>query len=223
MATVRTLFDEELRELQQQLLLMGTLVDSAIEKAVDCLKRLDETGAREVMANDVVINQKRLEIEDRVVQIMATQQPMASDLRLLIAVLRIVVDLERMGDHAEGIGKIVLLHGQQPLVKPLIDIPRMSIKAREMLHGALEAFSRRDVDASLRIAMDDDEVDALHDQIFHELLVYMLRDPSTIERASYLMWASHNLERIADRATNICEQTIYLVTGKMEEINISKY
>lgn len=219
----RAAFDEELRELTQQMMLMGAMVDRAIERAVDCLQRLDTPEARALVADDALINQKRAEIEERVVQVIATQQPMASDLRLLLAILHIVVDLERIGDHAEGIGKIVVLHAGRPLVKPLVDLPRMAVKAREMLRGALEAFAKRDVDASQRIAADDDIVDALHDQVYHELLLFMLRDPGTIERATYLIWVSHNIERIADRATNICEQTVYMVTGRMEEINTSRY
>ncbi len=219
----RTVFEAELRELQQQLMLMGAMVDTAIERAIDCLQRLDTPEARQLIADDALINQKRLEIEERVVEVIATQQPLASDLRFLLAILHNVVDLERIGDHAEGIGKIVVLHAGKPLVKPLVDLPRMATKAREMLRGALEAFARRDLEASRRIAEDDDVVDALHDQVYHELLLYMLRDPATIERATYLIWVSHNLERIADRATNICEQTAYLVTGKMQEINTSRY
>ncbi len=219
----RTVFEEELRELQQQVMLMGDMVDTAIGRAIDCLQRLDTPEARQLIADDALINQKRLEIEERVVEVIATQQPLAGDLRFLLAILHNVVDLERMGDHAEGIGKIVVMHAGKPLVKPLVDLPRMATKAREMLRGALDAFARRDLEASMRIAQDDDIVDALHDQVYHELLLYMLRDPATIERATYLIWVSHNLERIADRATNICEQTAYLVTGKMQEINTSRY
>ena len=219
----RTVFEEELRELQQQVMLMGDMVDTAIGRAIDCLQRLDTPEARQLIADDALINQKRLEIEERVVEVIATQQPLAGDLRFLLAILHNVVDLERMGDHAEGIGKIVVMHAGKPLVKPLVDLPRMATKAREMLRGALDAFARRDLEASMRIAQDDDIVDALHDQVYHGLLLYMLRDPATIERATYLIWVSHNLERIADRATNICEQTAYLVTGKMQEINTSRY
>jgi phosphate transport system protein len=155
--------------------------------------------------------------------LIATQQPMAGDLRVLAAVLHMVTDLERMGDHAEGIAKINLLHGDQPLLKPLIDVPRMAELARDMLRRAMDAFVARDVEAARAAALADDEVDALYDQVYHELVMFMVSDPTTIERATWLLWTAHNLERIADRATNICERVVQLVTGRMEEINVSKY
>ena len=156
-------------------------------------------------------------------ELIATQQPMAGDLRILIAVLHIAVELERMGDYAEGIGKISVMMGNDPPLKPLIDIPRMAEKSMDMLRRSLDALVNRDEAAALQVCNDDDEVDALYDQVYRELLMFMLQDPKTVQRATYLLWVSHDLERIADRATNIAERVIFLVTGKLTEINVSKY
>jgi phosphate transport system protein len=214
-------FDGQLKELLDEVLLLGSMVDRAIDRSVDALRRQDQEGARSIIADDALINYKRFEIEEQVMVMLARQQPLAGDLRRVLAVLSIVSDLERMGDHAEGIAKIVLLHGEEPLLKPLIDIPRMADRARAMLHQALHAFVRQDEEAAKRIASADDEVDGLYDQVYRELLFYMLSDPCTITRATYLLWAAHNLERIADRVTNICERTAFAVTGKMEEFNVA--
>ncbi|MBI2862034.1 MAG: phosphate signaling complex protein PhoU [Chloroflexi bacterium] len=219
----RPSFDRALRDLQDEVLVLGSMVDKAIERSIEALERLDQQAAREVIQDDLKINQKRFQIEDQVIELIARQQPMARDLRTIVAVLHIIVDLERIGDHAEGIGKIVLMHGGQPLLKPLIDIPRMADRARDMLRRSLSAFIERDADAAKRIAAEDDEVDALYDQVYRELLTFMIKDPRTIDRATWLLWVAHNLERIADRATNICERVVYEVTGRMEEINVSKY
>ena len=154
---------------------------------------------------------------------MATQQPLAGDLRTIIAILYIIVDLERMGDHAEGIAKVSIMLADEPPLKPLIDIPRMADVATEMLRGSLEAFKDRDPERARKICDRDDEVDALYEQVYRELLTYMLADPRTIERATHLTWVAHNLERIADRVTNICERVVYMVEGRVEELNVSNY
>ncbi len=219
----RESFDRALRELQDDLLLLGSMVDKAIERSVQALKNRDFEESRRIIEDDLKINQKRWEIEDKCIQLIATQQPMASDLRFIAAVMNIITDLERMGDHAEGIAKINLMIGEEPLLKPLIDIPRMADKCREMLRGSLEAFINRDAEAAMKIAEEDDEVDALYNQVYRELLTYMISDPRTITRATYLLWAAHNLERIADRVTNICERVVFTATGRMVEINVSKY
>jgi phosphate transport system protein len=143
---------------------------------------------------------------------------MASDLRVLAAALSIITDLERMADHAAGIAKITILIGDEPPLKPLIDIPRMAVVAREMLGASLQAFVDKDMEAATRVAARDDEVDQLYDQVYRELLTFMMADPGTINRATHLLWVAHNLERIADRVTNICERVLFLVTGKMVEI-----
>ena len=148
---------------------------------------------------------------------------MASDLRTIIGVLNIITEIERIGDHAEGIAKIVVMIGDEPPLKPLIDIPRMGKKANDMLHRSLDALINHDANTARQIVSEDDEVDNLYDQVFHELLAIMAGDPKTITRATRLIWVAHNLERIADRVTNICERVVYIVTGKMEEISTSNY
>jgi phosphate transport system protein len=169
--------------------------------------------------DDALINQAQRGIEEKCLVLIATQQPMASDLRVIASVSSIATDLERMGDHAEGIGKITLMLADQPLLKPLIDIPRMAERGRSMLRQQLEAFVHRDVEMARNSATGDEEVDALYDQIYRELLVFMMSDPRTISRATHLLWVAHNLERIADRTTNIGERVVFLVTGEVEELN----
>jgi phosphate transport system protein len=220
---IRTTFHKRLREIQNDVLVMGSMVDKALDHSVEALKKRELKLAQEVINNDRRINQKRFEIEENCVQLIATQQPMASDLRTIIAVLSIISDLERIGDHAEGIAKIVLMIGDEPPLKPLIDIPRMTEKTREMLKRSLDAFVGRDADTARKVASEDDEVDNLYDQVFRELLTFMAEDPKTITRATRLIWVAHNLERSADRVTNICERVVFAVTGKMEEIGVSKY
>jgi len=202
---------------------MGGMVEKAITRALDSMVRRDLEAAGQVVREDDFIDAKRFEIEEKCIDLMATQQPMASDLRILVTILHVTGELERMGDHAEGIAKINLLMGTEPLLKPLIDIPRMAEMATRMLHRSLEAMVNRDTLSALQVCNDDDEVDVLYAQVYRDLLFYMSRDPETIQRATYLLWVSHNLERIADRATNISERVVYMVTGKMEELNVSKY
>jgi phosphate transport system protein len=219
----RTGFDREIQLLQEEIVLMGSMVKKQIERSIAALKTLDHEAARRVVEADKEVDQMRTQIEERSVYLIATQQPMASDLRIIVACLNMIVDIERMGDHAEGIAKIVLRHDDQPLLKPLIDIPRMAQLASDMLDQALKAFVAHDADAARRVAKLDDDVDALYEQVYRELLTYMISDPRTIDRATWLLWVAHNLERIADRATNICERVIFLVTGKMEEANVSRH
>jgi len=222
-ATTRAVFDRQLQSLQEEICLLGSMVEKAVDRSVDALRRLDANLAREVIAGDAAINAKRWQIEEQAVTLIATQQPMAGDLRVIASVIHITTDLERMGDYAAGIAKIVLMHGDQQLLKPLIDVPRMAGLANDMLRRSLDAFLKRDAAAATAVASEDDEVDALYEQVYRELLVIMIEDPQTIQRATWLLWVSHNLERIADRVTNICERVVYMVTGKMEEINVSTY
>ncbi|HEY8477187.1 MAG TPA: phosphate signaling complex protein PhoU [Chloroflexota bacterium] len=219
----RSTFAHELQQLQDEVLVLGSMVEKYIQRAMDALRRLDAAEAEVIIRDDTAIDRKRFEIEEKAIQLIATQQPLASDLRLIVAVLNIIVDLERMGDHAEGIAKIVLLHGQEPLLKPLVDLPRMAEMAQGMLRRSLDALVARDVALARAVCDEDDVVDALHDQVYRELLTYMISDPRTITRATYLTWVAHNLERIADRATNIAERVVYLITGNMVEVNVSKY
>jgi phosphate transport system protein len=224
MATVaRAAFDRQLQTLQDDTLLLGSMVEKAVERSVDALSRLDADLARQIIADDAQVNARRFQLEEDAVRLIATQQPIAGDLRLIASVIHISTDLERMGDYAVGIAKIVLMHGDLPPVKPLIDIPRMAELGRSMLRRSLDAFVRRDVDAAIALVDEDDQVDALYDQVYRELLTYMLGDPTLIQRATWLLWAAHNLERIADRTTNICERIVYMVTGRMEELATSTY
>ncbi|HXG42400.1 MAG TPA: phosphate signaling complex protein PhoU [Dehalococcoidia bacterium] len=219
----RTLLQQELTEVQEEMMVMAEMVASAIERSIRALKERDVELARQIIADDMKVNEKRYGIEDRCLEIIATQQPMASDLRTIISVLYIIVDLERMGDHAEGIAKLAILLADEPPLKPYIDIPRMAQVAIAMLRDAVEAFRRRDPQMAREVSNRDDEVDALYDQVYRELLTFMLQDPRTIQRATWLTWVAHNLERIADRATNICERVVYLVEGRIQEMNVSKY
>ena len=213
----RNEFGRDLRFLQEELLAVGSMVEKAIANAVDGLKRRDLGLSRQVVQDDAIIDARRYDIEERCVNLIAKQQPMATDLRTIIAILQIVGELERMGDYASGIAKISLAMGNEPPIKPLIDIPRMTDRASLMLRRSLDSLVNRDIVAAAGVRADDDEVDALYDQIYRELLTFMLEDPRTITRATYLLWVAHDLERIADRATNIAKRVIYLVTGQHVE------
>jgi len=209
--------DRQLGQLQQEVVTLAEIVEKATMRAVDALKRRDLEESQQVIDGDDYIDQKRYEIEDRCIDLIATQQPMARDLRAIIALLHITVELERIGDYAEGIGKISVMMGEEPPLKPLIDIPRMAEKATQMLRSSMDSLVTRDVVMANQVLLDDDEVDDLYDQVYRELLTFMLQDPATIQRATYLLWTAHDLERIADRATNIAERVIFLVTGKLVE------
>jgi phosphate transport system protein len=219
----RTLLEHNLAGVQEDMLVMADMVDSAIQRSIMALKDRDLDLARRVIADDAKVNRKRYDTEERCLELIATQQPLAGDLRTIVAVLHMIVDLERIGDHAEGIAKIVVMLADEPPLKPYVDLPRMADIASDMLRDAIEAFKHRDAELARSTINRDDEVDALYDQVYRELLTYMLNDPRTIERATHLVWVAHNLERIADRVTNVCERVAYLVTGKMEELNVSKY
>ena len=218
----RAAFDRELERLQDHVLALGNMVEKAIVGAVDTLKRRDCEAARNLMAADKNINQLRYAIESDALVLIATQQPMAGDLRMVAAVLEIAGELERMGDYAKGIAKITVKMGTEPFVKPLVDIPRMAEKACDMLHRALEAFVRRDVELARAIPAEDDEVDGLLDQVHRELMTYIIADPRLMQRATYLMWVAHRLERTADRVVNICERVIFTVTGELVELDVKE-
>ena len=219
----REAYHKALKELQDEVMIMGDMVAKAVRDSIEALKTRDIERSKEIVKKDLLINKKRFEIEERCLQLIATQQPMAVDLRTIAAILSIIADLERMGDHAEGNAKINIMIGSEPLVKPLIDVPRMTDKGLSMLDRVLKAFINRDAKAARTICDEDDEVDALYDQIYRELLLIMIENPKKIEGATYLIWLAHNLERIADRVTNIAERVVFMVTGKMEEMNVSKY
>jgi phosphate transport system protein len=202
---------------------MASMVDKAINTAVVALVQRDVSIAQQVVADDRAINEHRWRTEEHALLVIATQAPMASDLRMIAAVIHIVTDLERMADHAAGIAKIALQTADQPPLKPLVDIPRMSEIARAMLHDTITAFIEDDQAAARAIVARDDEVDALYEQIYRELLTFMLADPTTIDQATHLLWVAHNLERIADRVTNICERVVFAATGQLEELAVSTY
>jgi phosphate transport system protein len=211
----RTEYQRSLQALQDDVVSLGSMVEKAILKAVDALRRRDLEESRNLLEGDTLIDQKRYEIEERCIEVIATQQPMARDLRTIVAFLIIVNELERIGDYAEGIAKICLMMGEDPPLKPLIDIPRMAERSARMVRDSLEALVERNVDKAIQVCRDDDEVDALYDQVYRELLTFMIEDPRAFRRATFLLWAAHNLERAADRATNIGERVIFLVTGKL--------
>ena len=219
----RESYQRNLRELQDEVLVMGSMIEKALERSMQALKGRDLDLAKMVLAEDKNVNRKRFEIEEKALDIITCQAPMASDLRILLAILFIVTDLERMGDHAAGNAKIALMLGDEPPLKPLIDLPRMNEKTIDMLHRSLNAFIIHDAEAARKIVPEDDEIDNLYDQVFRELLTFMMEDPRTITRATRLMWVGHNLERTGDRVTNICERVVFMVTGKMEELNVSTY
>ncbi|MBN1580342.1 MAG: phosphate signaling complex protein PhoU [Anaerolineae bacterium] len=214
----RETFQHNLDTLQDKVLTLGSLVESALIESAQTLKKRDMKAARQIIAQDRSINERRYEIEAETLTLIATQQPMAGDLRTLAAVLEIAAELERMGDYAKGIANITLMLGEQPLIKPLIDIPLMADKAVDMLHRALDAFIRRDVELAAAIPSEDDDIDALYNQVYRELITYIIAEPRNIEQANYLLWVAHNLERTADRVTNICERVIFTVTGKLVDV-----
>lgn len=219
----RDLFNSELRQVQDDVLVLGSMTEKAVMDAMESLRDGDAEWSRKIVEEDKRINAKRFEIEDRTMFVIASQQPLATDLRSLASVLYIITDLERIADHAEGIAKINLMLGDEPIPRRLGFLPGMSDRAVAMLRNSLKAFIDHDVELARQICDADDEVDRLQDSVYDECIAAMIADPTTIQRNTYLIWCAHNLERIADRCTNICERVIYTSTGRMQEINISKY
>jgi len=215
---IRKTFEHEMQQVKDEVLLLGSMVEQAILTSVEVLKKRDIKGAERIIAGDALINKKRFDIENQLMILIATQQPMAHDLRLLASTMEIISELERMGDYAKGIANINVRMGEETLLKPLIDIPRMAEIGVGMLHRALTAFINEDVETAKAIPVEDDQVDALYNQVYHELMLYVIQDPKSIERANWLLWVAHNLERVADRVTNICERTVFIATGEMGEI-----
>ena len=214
MTVVRQNFDQDLESLRQDLVRMGEIVQVAIKDAVDALAKRDKDLARTVMDGDDIIDRMQVEIEDRCISLIARQQPVATDLRILGTGLKITTDLERIGDHAFDIAKIVLLIGDEPLIKPLVDIPRMAEIAQKMLKDSLQAYLKLDIELAEQVCRADDRVDELYHQVFRELLTYMLEDTKKINQATQLIFVARYLERIADHSTNVAEWVIYLATGE---------
>ena len=215
---LRKTFETEIQQVKDDVLMLGSMVEQALIKSVESLKKRDAKASEKIIADDLEINKKRFDIESKLMVLIATQQPMAHDLRLLASCMEIISELERMGDYAKGIANINIRMGDAPLLKPLIDIPRMAQLGVDMLHHALTAFVNEDVEAAQSIPVRDDEVDALYNQVYRELMTFVIQDAKTMERANWLLWVAHNLERVADRVTNICERTVFIVTGEMTEI-----
>jgi phosphate transport system protein len=216
MSAQRQLFQHELDNLRERVVTMGSMVDKALMRAIDALRTQDVNLANEVIANDLEINQYRWETEIEAARVIATQGPMASDLRIVLSVFSIISDLERMGDHAVSIGRYVVATAADPPLKRLVDIPRMAELGRGMLRDSMTAFIQSNVEAATEIIHRDEEIDALFEQVFRELLTYMLADPATIDRAARLINVARNLERVADRVKNICERIVYAATGAFE-------
>jgi phosphate transport system protein len=215
----RNTLEQELQRLQGEIAIMGESVTQAIVASVDCLRRRDFERSERLMADDRLINERRFRIESDILTVMATQQPVARDLRSLAAMLEIASELERIGDYAKGVAKINLMLGDRPLLKPLVDIPRMADMACDMLRRALKAFAENDAETARAIPVEDDRVDEIYNQVARELLTFIMADPKTMEQANLLLWAAHNMERAADRVTNICERVVFTVTGSMMELD----
>lgn len=216
----RETFDRYLRQLLDEVLDLGRMVEQAVLDSVDALMKHDLAASERIMAADQHINEKRYAIEHECLTLIATQQPMARDLRFLAAILEIITELERIGDYAKGISRINLLMGTEPLLEPMDDLQVMATKGLGMLRRSLDAFIARDAKTARQIPIEDDEIDALYNKIYKELLAVMMVDSKLIDHANYLMWAAHNLERMADRVTNICERIIFVVTGEMRELDV---
>jgi phosphate transport system protein len=220
---MRESFAKHVMELNKDVVDMSEMVIKATTCSIKALADSNIEEANRIINDDLLINKKRWQIEENCINLIALQQPVATDLREIIAVLNIITELERMGDYAEGIARIVIMLGGEPLLRPLIYMPKMVDKANSMLKMSMQALVNRDAKAANAIIAEDDEVDKLYDAAYHDLLMRMIKEPDVISKATPLVWALHNLERIADRVTNICERIIFLATGSMPQVNVSKY
>jgi phosphate transport system protein len=212
-----------LLEVKDEVVIMGGMVEKALGRAIEALKKRDLSLGHQIIAEDTKIDEKRFEIEKRSIELIAGQRPNTSELNAIVAVLNIITELERIGDYAAGIAKIVIMIGDEPPLKPLIDIPRMADITTDMIHNSLKSFIENDQKGALQVIGMDEVVDSIYDQIFRELLTFMMTDPRTINRATRLIWVAHNIERAADRATNICERVVYTITGRKGDIGGFKY
>ncbi len=220
---MRESFEENIKELNEDVVTMSEMVANATSRSVAALGDRDVEEAKRIINDDLLINKKRWHIEEKCINLIALQQPVATDLREIIAVLNIITELERMGDYAEGIAKIVVTLGGEPLIRPLIFLPKMAEKTIGMLRRSIQALVNKDARMADAICSEDDEVDKLYDEAYHDLLMRMIKDPTLISKATPLIWAVHNLERSADRVTNICERIVFLATGSMPQVNVSRY
>jgi len=218
-SSIRSALNREENRIKSDLLRLGSMVESAVERSIVALKQHDGSLAQQIVDDDRLINDLRYRVEDECLTVIATQQPAAHDLRIIVAATHVAVELERMADHAAGIASITLRMLDQPLLKPLIDMPIMANIVKEMTRSGLDSFINSDIELAHQTIARDDEVDQIYQQMFRELLTYMLEDPKNISRATFLLWVAHNLERIGDRATNLCERTIFVATGLMGDLN----
>lgn len=212
-------YDLQLRALQDDLLRLASLVESQIGRSIKALQAQDVEEAKRIIADDDIIDRGQYALEDKALLLIARQAPMAADLRMISAVISIASELERIGDYAEGIASITIRGAKEPLLKPLVDIPRMADLAQRMLREAVDAFVQRDVSAARQLMAEEREVDALTGKVQNELLGFMLQDQGNVERALHLIFVAHNLERVADRTTNIAERLVFLVTGEVVDLN----
>jgi phosphate transport system protein len=211
----------QIHHIQDEILLLGSMVEQAMLTAVGCLKTRDVKTAQQVFEGDRLINEKRFAIENAILILFATQQPMAHDLRILAAMLEINTELERMGDYAKGIAKVIIKLGNTPIEIPIKELDQMAELSVGMLHRALSAFISENINQSMLIPHEDDKVDKLYNIVYHYLVNQMIDKPDSIDYTNLLMWVAHNLERMADRVTNICERTIFIGTGELMEISSS--
>ena len=207
-------FENNLKVVQDDLIQLSSMVEKSVFKSIDALRNRDINASQQIIDDDDAIDEKQQDIENKCIELIALEAPMAGDLRVLISVMMMATELERIGDYAEGIGKISLAMGALPPLKPLIDIHRMADISTDMLRRSTEAFIKRDIVLATSVRENDDVVDELYNQVYRELLTFMMADPSSIQRATYLIWVAHDLERVADRTTNMSERVIWLVTGK---------
>jgi phosphate transport system protein len=216
----RETFERQLQMILDQVLVLGSMVEQAVLDSLDSLKRRDLVAARRIYDADLQINEKRYSIESGCITLIATQQPMARDVRFLAAILEIITELERIGDYAKGICKITQIISEEAIDPVLIyDLQQMAAFGLDMLRRSLDAFVVGDATTAREIPMEDSKVDQLYNQVYHKLMEQMTVDISTVDRANHIMWAAHNLERMADRVTNICERIVYVATGEMKELD----
>jgi len=214
----RERFEQEMHHLQEQVLVLGNMAERAVRSSVDALARRDLLEARRILGEDHLIIERRFDLENEILTLIAPQPPLAGDLRKLASMLELVSELERIADYAKGIANVAVMIGAEPLVKPLVDIPLMAEVSCGMLNRALEAFARWDVELARTVPKQDEEVDVLYDRIYRDLIAVIVKDPRTLDQAIRLSWVAHNLERVADRVSNLCERVVFAVHGRMEEL-----
>ncbi len=219
----REQFHQSLQDLRDELLLLASMASTAVKQSLEAMINMDEALAHTIIAEDSEINRKRFMIEDTCLTLIATQQPMASDMRLLAAVLEISGELERIADYGKGISRIVIYMAGQPPIKPLVDLPLMAEIACAMLDKAMDAFINGDADLARDVPKMDNKVDALYNKVYRDLLTLLIAHPDDMQRANYLLWAAHNLERFGDRVINICERVVYMVTGEFNEVDTLEF